>query len=86
MLLPYVKGIKYFSEKPEINENDYLFICEHVRYEFFPEGKNVIQVGEYGDKFYVIIEGEVQVLVPQKKKGTEEKSRNAADEAKTPTQ
>ena len=29
-------------------------------------------IGEYGDKFYVILDGTVSVLVPQKKKQTEE--------------
>jgi CRP-like cAMP-binding protein len=62
-----VKGIKYFSDKPEIKENDLIFVCEHVRYEQYHQGENIINVGEYGDKFYVIIEGEVQVLVPPKK-------------------
>jgi hypothetical protein len=45
-LLPYVKGIKYFAEKPEIKENDYIFICEHARYEMVPHGRNIINVGK----------------------------------------
>ena len=85
-LLPYVKQIKYFADKPEIKENDYIFICEHARYEMVPQNKNVINVGkqgfaflyckgEYGDKFYVILEGQVSVLVPQKvKKVAQEES------------
>ena len=34
--------------------------------------KYLFLVGEYGDKFYVILEGTVSVLVPQKKKPGEE--------------
>lgn len=45
-LLPYVKQIKYFADKPEIKENDYIFICEHAKYEMVPQNKNVINVGK----------------------------------------
>jgi hypothetical protein len=44
-LMPFIKQIRYFSEKPEIKENDYIFICEHLRYECFQPGKNIICVG-----------------------------------------
>ncbi len=45
-LLPYVKQIKYFADKPEIKENDYIFICEHAKYEMVPQNKNIINVGK----------------------------------------
>ena len=83
-LMPFIKQIRYFSDKPEIKENDYIFICEHLTYECYTPNKNIIcvgkeywiltymMIGEYGDKFYVILEGQVSVLVPQKKKAPEE--------------
>ena len=40
-------------------------------------------LGDYGDKFYVILEGLVSVLVPQKAKQKDEKSRNPPDEQYT---
>ena len=72
--MPFVKQITYFAEKPEIKEIDYLFLCEHFRYEVYQPGRNIICIGnlekrklclgDYGDKFYVILDGLVSVLVP----------------------
>jgi CRP-like cAMP-binding protein len=33
-----------------------------MRHEFVPKGQFVFRQGDYGDKFYIIIRGKVQVL------------------------
>ena len=35
-----------------------------MKYEFYPEGKNIMDYGEVGDKFYMVIQGWVSVLIP----------------------
>jgi len=37
-----------------------------MKYEFCPKDKNIIQFGEYGDKFYMVIKGKVDVRIPKK--------------------
>jgi len=34
-------------------------------YEYHPAGSNVIEYGDVGDKFYIVIRGEVSVLIPK---------------------
>ncbi|CAI2382334.1 unnamed protein product [Moneuplotes crassus] len=38
-------------------------------------GKDVFKCGYYGDRFYIILEGEVSVLIPKKKKASPKKSK-----------
>ena len=40
------------------------FIGQHMRFEFFNEGQNVITYGERGDKFYVLLHGKLEVYIP----------------------
>ena len=35
-----------------------------MQIEYFAAGKNVINYGEIGDKFYIIVQGQVGVWVP----------------------
>jgi len=35
------------------------FIAEHVKFEFFDESDSVINYGDRGDKFFILIKGEV---------------------------
>ncbi|CDW81356.1 cyclic nucleotide-binding domain containing protein [Stylonychia lemnae] len=50
-----------------MKESDFIFLCERAKYEFFHSNKNVFQHGDYGDKFYIILDGQVQVLVPKRR-------------------
>ena len=36
-----------------------------MNYEFCHKGKNIVKYGDYGDKFYMIIKGKVNVLIPK---------------------
>jgi hypothetical protein len=54
-------------------------VCTELKYELIPGGEFVFYQGDYGDKFYVILKGKVQVLVnnneyiKQKKSGRSKK-------------
>lgn len=37
-------------------------VCSELRYEFMPAGSYAFHHGEYGDKFYIIIQGKVSLL------------------------
>jgi len=43
---------------------EFRFIAEHIKFEFFEEGENVINYGDRGDKFFILIKGEVSILIP----------------------
>ena len=61
----YICKIKFFSELKEDKQvfND---CCMYITYEYFPENRYVFHMGDIGDKFYIMIEGEAAVLVPGK--------------------
>ncbi|CDW78470.1 UNKNOWN [Stylonychia lemnae] len=66
-LVPLVKDIKFFKEK-KIKQRDLVDICQRLKYEYIAANKSAIQYGEYGDKFYIILEGLVSVWIPDSNK------------------
>eukprot|EP00347_Sterkiella_histriomuscorum_P023519 403334331 len=67
ILIPIVQNISFFKEK-KIKARDLIEICQRLKYENISAQKNVIQYGEYGDRFYIILEGQVSVWIPDKDK------------------
>ena len=55
-LVPLIQNIQFFQDK-KIKPKDLVEICSRLRYEHHPKGKNVIEIGEVGDKFYIILQG-----------------------------
>jgi CRP-like cAMP-binding protein len=66
LILPEVKNVEIIKEiKPDAKSDDELkFIAERFRYEYAQQGERVIEYGDRGDQFYVLLEGTVIVLVP----------------------
>lgn len=67
----YIYSIKFFET---LRENKPVFheCCTYLVYECFGPGEFVFKFGDYGDKFYILLQGEVCVLVPAKAgEGTE---------------
>jgi len=50
----------YFENK-QISANAWVDLVKQFELEEFPEKSYVINVGEYGDKCYLILQGEVSV-------------------------
>ena len=62
-------------------------ICEQMEFKFHEAGDLVFRYGDYGDLFYIILQGEVEVLIPsdsQKKKlhKSKEKAQNKKKKTK----
>ena len=53
-----------------------------LKYEFVQKGKDVITFGDFGDKFYISLYGNVGVLIPMSK-GKNDPKENKAKENKT---
>eukprot|EP00347_Sterkiella_histriomuscorum_P000821 403374386 len=78
------KGSPRISPKPALHKNmtikqgnnpadkftgqDLAQICSELKHEQYKEGEAVFKQGEYGDKFYVILKGEVAVKIPDPKR------------------
>ena len=63
--MPFVKSkVTHFSEM-NLNDEQFLKILKKMKYEYHPAGHKIFNFGEVGDKFYMIIEGGVQILIPQ---------------------
>ncbi|CAI2385273.1 unnamed protein product [Moneuplotes crassus] len=74
ILFPFVKNIKFFKEQ-NLDQSDLKTICERLEVVQMSAGKDVFKYGYHGDKFYIILEGEVSVLIPNKKKNTPSNSK-----------
>ena len=42
----------------------FVIFVNKLKYQFVPEGDDVITYGDYGDKFYICLSGKVSVLIP----------------------
>ncbi|CDW72769.1 UNKNOWN [Stylonychia lemnae] len=62
-LVPLIKEIQFFKER-DIKDQDFVEIVSCLTYENFKMGDTVFEWGTNGDKFYIIIEGHVSVMIP----------------------
>jgi hypothetical protein len=62
ILVPIVREIEFFRVN-QIQTHHMVDVCSELRYEKIPAGEFVFYQNDYGDKFYVILKGKVQVLV-----------------------
>ena len=62
-----MKQIKFFKER-EIPDKYYLDIAKSLTYLKLPEKSIVFEYGTLGDLFYIILEGKVKILIPDKEK------------------
>ncbi|CAG9316510.1 unnamed protein product [Blepharisma stoltei] len=69
-LMFVTKDIPFFTKiKQEYNEDAHKNCCQYMCYFFSKKGEFVINAGEYGDTFYIILQGVVKVLVPTSSPG-----------------
>jgi CRP-like cAMP-binding protein len=61
-LAPLIREIEFFKNH-SIQAQHLADVCQELRHEIIPQGDFVFYQGDYGDKFYVILSGRVQVLV-----------------------
>lgn len=65
-MAPLFKELEFFKQR-NIQGNDIIQVCSEMKYECIRAGDAVFKFGEHGDKFYVILRGEVCVKVPDAK-------------------
>jgi signal-transduction protein with cAMP-binding, CBS, and nucleotidyltransferase domain len=58
-----MQKVKFFQER-DIKANDFPDIVQSLTLEHFHHGEVVFNWGDYGDKFYIILRGQVNVLIP----------------------
>ncbi|CAG9312294.1 CNBD2_4 [Blepharisma stoltei] len=59
------QNIKFFIKQvEESGEQIHWQACLYMGYEFIPKDEYVCHFGEFGTKFYIILDGEVSILVP----------------------
>jgi CRP-like cAMP-binding protein len=61
-LVPIIREIEVFKNS-HIQTHHLVDVCQELRYEIMYPGEFVFHQGDYGDKFYVVLKGSVQVLV-----------------------
>ena len=65
-LLPLISKIQFFKDK-KMTEEDLRFVCKKLKYEYVPQGYDVISYGDQGDKFYITLSGTLGVYYPANK-------------------
>ena len=63
----FVSHIKFFESLKE-NKSIFKECCTCLNYEYYSKDTYIFKEGEYGDKFFIIIKGEVSVIVNIKNK------------------
>ena len=67
-IMEITSHIKFFSKITEEKKTDYIHreACKYFRIQIFHRGEIVINFGEIGEEFFVILKGKVGVYVPNK--------------------
>lgn len=63
-IIPLIRNIKFFKEQNITGYDELTEISQCLTYEPMQRGKEVFEYGSIGEKFYMMIEGEVSVLIP----------------------
>ena len=62
------KEVKFFKDRDfTIKAQDYPDIVNALSYEHFHDGECIMHWGELGDKFYILLKGQVGVHIPSPK-------------------
>jgi signal-transduction protein with cAMP-binding, CBS, and nucleotidyltransferase domain len=65
LIVPVLKKIQFFKTQfSDLRREDFKFIAEKLKFKFHNSGENVMNFGDRGHVFYIIIQGKVNVLVP----------------------
>lgn len=61
-----MKEVDFFKQR-KVKDSDFPDIIEALKYEFYKKGDTIMHWGDFGENFYILINGEVKVLVPSPK-------------------
>lgn len=50
-----MKNAFFSHQLNEFSSEDFKFISERLRFEFYHDGDKIFNAGDFGDKFYIII-------------------------------
>lgn len=60
--IPYFKNS--FNDPIKENYHNFIKNCtDNLKSEYFEQGKSVVHYGEHGDKFYIILKGELDIYI-----------------------
>lgn len=77
-----IKHIKYFRERGDISNHEIREVSQAFIFKSYPEDSQVINYGEFGEHFYIIIHGKVGVQIPNPMINQWQKHREAFEDVK----
>jgi signal-transduction protein with cAMP-binding, CBS, and nucleotidyltransferase domain len=51
--------------KEKMTKEDYQLICENMKFRFYTASETIMNYGDFGNEFFIILKGTVSVLVPK---------------------
>jgi len=63
-LIPILKKIKFF-EQLEIEDEFFGMLIEGLKYQYIQKEKVIFKKGNMGEKFYILLQGDVIVCLPK---------------------
>ena len=67
-LISYFKDLKFFEnlkKDNDVEEDIIYYCCKELKYRKYEDNTSIINYGEEGNEFFIIIEGEVEILTPK---------------------
>jgi hypothetical protein len=62
-----VKEVKFFKEIKDLTMEKYDRICRCLKFQVLEKNETVFHYGSFGEEFFVIISGKVEVRIPNPK-------------------
>lgn len=72
-IAPFVSQLKFFKEK-KLEPLDILYLCRDLTYEVFNSYETIFNFGDIGNKFYIILKGQVEIKIPDISKKYQKKN------------
>ncbi|KRX09454.1 Cyclic nucleotide-binding protein [Pseudocohnilembus persalinus] len=78
-----IEGIELFKQKPQLLEKQKITkkILNSIQLEFYEKDQTLFEIGDFGNTYYIVLKGNVNVLIPDP--NTERTNKNYAYEKKS---
>ena len=59
-----IKQVKFFKQMTDLTKSDFRDLASSFKFQFCRGMTNVCQIGDFGDKFYIVLRGVLSIRIP----------------------